>query len=153
MVGKVVVIVIAVAAVLGALLVLTYVPYPGHYNADITVTAVELSVIVATDFEITGVSASQAGQSSILQWNALSFTGFQVEGQFELTATLSNGLSSSLSSNQWFPSVPFVNGATVTATNTIEISYVPTGTYDVSVVLYDNGDSVATGTTSLTVGS
>lgn len=148
---KVIVIIVVVAAV-AAILALSVVPYPGHWNASVTVGSEELSVVIGTYWQITSVHSAQTGQSTVLDWSTLGFTLFQTEGQFKMVATLSNGQTSSLSGTQLFPSIPVLNGGTFSATNTLKFSQVPTGTYDVSVVLYDNGANVASGSTTMTVG-
>lgn len=128
-------------------------PYPNGYDVSVAVQSYEISVVVGTVFGVSSVSGSTIGQSRILDFPALGggFVPPVLVGSFKMTVCVGGSHCSSASSSTWFPSVPVVNGQTVTATNTFTVGYVPSGLQPITVVLTQNGQTAATGSGSVCV--
>ena len=54
--------------------------------------------------------------------------------------------------DELFPSIPILNGQSLTSSTTVNVGYVPGGPQQISVTLQQNGQTVATGSGSMTVG-
>src|SRR5579859_4679887 len=126
-----------VLAVVGVLVVvsLSVAPYPGHCNVAVQVNVTELSLLVTTYFNIASASATTTGPAQILDWSAwlAGFGNAALSAQFSMTVTADSGQSNQKSETQWFPSVPFVNGATYSASDTFHLAQVPTGSHSFSI--------------------
>lgn len=131
----------------GALIVI---PLPNQYNVKVTVVSTEVPLVIATYFQINSVDAKVSGQATVLDVGALSLAGPALQATFSMTVCVGSQCTTA-SSSQWFPSVPIVNGAQVTATNTFTVGYVPGGQQHVTATLYQNGQSVASGDSSICV--
>jgi hypothetical protein len=145
---------VVVAAII-TVIALAVIP-SGNYDVTINVTSQEISLVVANYFSISGVQPAGSSPAAILDLNAFgfSFGPPALNAQFEMTVCLTNSVAShctSKSANQWFPTVPFINGATLTATNSFIVPSVPPGQYSIGVTLYQSGSSVASGSGSVTV--
>lgn len=143
--------VVIAAAIVG----LSVVPYPNAYNVSVTVESTELSLILLTSYTITGTSGSTTGTSAILDWAAfgLAFGPPALAAVFTMTVCV-EGHCASKSQTQWFPSVPFINGATLTATDTFLIGYVPAASQTpITVTLTQSGNVVAQGGGVMCVGA
>jgi hypothetical protein len=149
------VLIVVVLLVLGSVGVLSVAPFPGRCDIRVSVGAVDIGVIVGTIFSISSVNPSVVGKSTIIDWQAvgLGFAPPALAAQFTMTVSLSDGQSVSKTENQFFPSVPLLNGQQFTASDTFYLGYVPVGNYAISVVLTQSGvGSVATGSGSISVG-
>ncbi|MDE1821570.1 MAG: hypothetical protein KGI98_12085 [Euryarchaeota archaeon] len=145
---------ILVAVVVGVG-VASVVPYPGHCDVQVTVQNSDTAILVGNVYTITGVSGQTAGQSRIIDWQAigLGFAPPAISATLTEKVTLSNGQSVSKSANALFPSVPVLNGQPLTASDTFTLGYVPTGTYTIQAELDQSGvGQVATGSGTVTVG-
>lgn len=143
----------AVVASLALVGVLSFTPLPGHCNVNVNVGVSELSFIVGNEFSINGVNGQTAGAATILDWSAwLAGVGPPaLQATFSMTVTL-NGVTSQKSESEWFPTVPFVNGAQAFASDTFHLGQVPAGSGTISVTLYQSGQSVAAGSAPFNVG-
>lgn len=144
------------AVVLAALTIgtLSVVPLPGiaGCNVQVTVGATEFSFIVGTYFAINSVSATVTGPATLLDWGAwLSVAPPALFATYSMTVTIA-GHASTQSSSQLFPSVPVVNGAQLTATDTFNLGQIPQGQQGIGVSLSQSGNVVATGSGSVNVG-
>ena len=141
--------------VAGFLLLGSFVPIPGYSNVTVSVTAEEVSLVVADVFTISSVSGSTTGGSTVIDYAAASVLGISlpsVVSTFTMTVCLNPGNHcAQKSQSQWFPTVPFVNGQQLQATNSFVIGYVPSGHYSIAVTLSQSGQSVATGSASVCV--
>ncbi len=144
-----------VLAVVGVLVVvgLSVAPYPGHCNVAVEVNVTEISLVLTTYFNIAGASATTTGPAQILDWTGwlAGFSSPALSAQFTMTVTADSGQTTQKSETQWFPSVPFVNGATYSASDTFHLSQVPTGPHSFTIVLTQSGQTVATGSTQAQV--
>jgi hypothetical protein len=152
--SKIAIIAIAVGVGFVLVAILSFVPVPNEYNVTVSVSSYEVGVLVGTIYGISGVSGSTTGPATVIDWTAIGLAfAFGISGSFTMTVCL-NGPSShctSKSQDQWFASVPIL-GSQVTATNSFQLAYVPSGSYSISVTLTDNGANPATGSGSMTVG-
>jgi hypothetical protein len=133
--------------------VASFAPLPGYYDVQVSVTAGELALIFTTVFWIQSVNSHVTGQSTILDWGGLLGIGPPaLTATFTMTVCLGSSHCTSKSENQWFPSIPIINGGSLTATTNFELGYIPAGNYPISVTLTQSGSSVATGSGSICVG-
>lgn len=149
--AKLIAIVIGVGV--AAALLASIVPLPGYYNVTVNVESYEVSAILVNVFGITSVQAHVAGQATLLDWGAtgLGISGPALESQFVMTVCVGSHCTSK-TRTEWFPTVPFVNGAQITASDSFTVGYVPAGSYSVTVTLTQSGSNVASGSTSVVVG-
>lgn len=145
-------IVVSVAVALVIIGILSFTPLPGRYNVEVTVDSYELPLVLATDFGITSVTGQNIGQSTVIDWAVAGIAPFAIDATFTMTVCVGSTCTSE-SSNTWFPSVPIIDGQSITATNTFKIGYVPGGEATISVTLTQSGSTVATGSGSIDVGS
>lgn len=142
-------------AAIAVLAALSFIP-TGQCNVQVDVTNLEVSLVVATYFQVTAVNPHVIGKATILDWQAwgLGFATPTLSSQFTETVQLSGPSSYSASKTQiqWLNSVPVVNGQQLTATDSFYLGYVGPGAYAVNVNLQQGGTSVASGSGSLTVG-
>ena len=131
--------------------VLSVTPLPGYENVKVTVGLEEVAFVVADYFSINSISAVTTGQATVLDWGALAFAPPALYASLTLTVCVS-GHCNSLRGTQILPTIPLANGASLTATDSVNIGYVPAGQVDITVALYENGNEVASGTGSMCVG-
>lgn len=146
---------ILVGVLVGLALVglLSFTPLPGYYNVQVTVQSYEVSFIVANDYGISSVGSNVLGQSTVIDWNALGLQLPSLYSIYTMTVCLNPGNHcASKGSSSWFPTVPFVNGQQIFATNQFTVGYVPSGNYSISVNLVSSGSTLASGTGSVSVG-
>lgn len=134
------------------LLALSVIPYPNAYNVTVAVGASEYSLVIANYFTVSVNSAQVTGQSPILDWSAwgLGVAPPALQATFVMTVCI-EGHCASKSRSEWFPTVPVINGNSVTASDTFVVGYVPSSStpVTVSVTLTQNGGTVASGSGSL----
>ncbi len=141
--------------VVGSVGALSVLPDPGHCDVRVGVGVLDVGVFGGTVYSITSVSPGIAGQTKIIDWTALGLglAPPAAYAQLTMTVSLSDGQSVSRYENQFVPSVPLLNGASFTASDTFTLTYVPFGSYGVNVALTQSGaGTVASGSSSLTVG-
>ena len=130
----------------------SFIPIPGYYNVQVDVTAQEVSLIFVNVFSISSVQAHVTGSSTLLDWGGLLGIGLPaLSATFEMTVCLGANHCTSKSATQWFPTIPIINGASVSATTQFALGYIPAGQYSISVTLTQNGGTVATGSGSICV--
>ncbi len=138
----------------GGLAAASFVPIPGYCNVSVSVTNFELSVVVGTEFEIQSISPSVTGKATALDWGGWLPAGFAwatLGGTFTERVTVGPA-STSKSETQLVPSLPYLNGAQLTATDSYSLAYVPVGQQPISVTLSEGSSVVAMGSSSLNVG-
>lgn len=147
---------IGLGVVAALVLVLSFAPLPGYYNATVTVNSYEVGVLVGAVFGISSVSGVSTGQATVIDWGGLvahanSFT-YGVSLAWSMTVCLEGPthVCGTKSTDQWFGSVPFI-GSQVTATNSFAFAYLPAGNYTISVTLTGNGQT-ASSAASMTLG-
>lgn len=144
---------VAAVVVVGFLAVGSFVPLPGYFNVNVQVTAQEIPLLIGSYFSISSVQGSVKGPATLIDWGAASFALPALHATFTMTVCLNPGNHcTSKSASQWFTSIPVINGASVSATNTFTLGYIPSGQYSISVTLTQSGSTVATGSGSVTVG-
>lgn len=142
----------------GSFLFLAFVPLGGAagWKVAVNVTFYEVSLVVHTVYGVSSVSGSTAGPSpAVSLGNSLSVSIPGVLASYVATVCVGAGTShcAQQSSSQWFPSVPFVNGAKLEATDTFDVGNVPAGQQPITVNLAVDGSVQATGSGSMCVGS
>ena len=129
--------------------VLSFTPLPGHCTIVENVTFTELSLVVGVEYSIGPVILQSTTQSKVLDWGGWfpsgSFVGFSWYSKLTATVTTGSGQSASKVEVQALPSVPFVNGASYSASDTFTLAQVPTGPATVTVTLYNNGALIPLG--------
>jgi hypothetical protein len=143
----------ATIAIILVLAALSFVPLGGAagYNVSVSVGYLQVSAIVATDYSITSVSGTTTGSSPLINWgNSLSVQIFSLHTTYS-AKTCVGGQCATLSSSEWFPSVPVVSGASLTATDAFAIGGVPAGEQQITTTLTANGQVVATGSGTMCV--
>lgn len=138
----------AVVGIVALVGVLSFTPYPGHCNVEVTSQVFEVPAIITQYFQITGTSAQTTGQSTILDWSAwlAGFAPPALQGEFRLVLSSDSGQSATLSSGEILPTL---QGGI--ATDSATLAYVPAGAHVFSAILTENGDTVASSSTSLQV--
>lgn len=139
--------------IVASLAALSLVPAGGvaGWNVSVTVNYVVIGAFVVSSYSITGVSGITTGSSPFINWgNSLNVQVFQVSATYVAKTCVGNQCST-LSSNSWFPSIPVVNGQSVTASDTFNIGGVPAGHQSITTQLTSNGQVVATGSGSMCV--
>jgi hypothetical protein len=145
--------VVAVALVVLLLIVgvLAVVPLPGYYDVKVSVGSWELSAIIVDDFGISSVNGQTTGQSSVVDLAALGLAPPAITAVFKMTVCVGSACTSK-SANQWFPSLPVINGGQLFVTNDFALGYVPAGDQPITVTLTQSGSTVATGSGTMCVG-
>lgn len=148
--GAIVVILALIGTGIG---ILSFVPLGGAagYNVKVSVSYLEVSAVVATSYSVTGVSGTTTGSSPLINWgNTASVQLFQLTDTYVAKTCVANQCAT-LSSNALFPSVPFANGQSLTATDTFAIGGIPAGEQTITTTLSSNGQVVATGSGTMCV--
>lgn len=153
MVAHPVLIAVITIVALGSFLAASLYPIQNEYNVKVTVGTTELSLLVTTYFQVTGISGVTTGQSTLLNWGGygLGFAPPVLDAIYTLTVCV-GGQCGSIHGNQFAPSVPLVNGATYSASNVVFVGYVPGGEQPITVALSQNGQQVASGSGTMCVG-
>lgn len=144
-----------VSGVAALILLLSFAPLPGYYNVTVRVSTYEVGVLVGTVFGVDGVSGGSVSPATVLDWQGFGL-GFSwgLSQSWTMRVCLTDSahtICTQKSASQWFGSVP-VLGSQVTATNSFELAYVPSGHYTIDATLTGNGGQSASGSGSVTVG-
>jgi hypothetical protein len=147
--GKIVVISIVLVV---AILALLFVPIPGYYNVQVATTISETCIIFCS-YSVQSVNPTVTGSSTIFDIGLI-FPGANIAApclncQYKVTASLSDGQSSSGSESKFISNLLNFN---YQDTVTLLIGYVPASSYGVQVTVTLNGQTIATGSGSITVG-
>lgn len=142
----------------GAVVAASVVPLPSvvGYNVSVTVGFQEVSYIIQNYFSITSVQGQTNGAATLLDWGGW-FAGLNtgppaLEAQFSATVCVGGTHCSTKTASQWFPTVPFINGASLSSSDTFNLAQVPGGTQQITVTLSQSGSQVASGSGSMCVG-
>jgi hypothetical protein len=152
-VGKIGLIVIALVVIVVGLIALPL-PWIGlsYYNATVTTTISETCVIFCS-YSVQSVNPTVTGPSTVIDiWGwfgiGLGISPPCLNCQYKVTATLSNGMTSSASESKFVSNLLNIN---YQDTVNLGFSYVGAGTYPVQVAVTLNGGTIATGSGTLVV--